>query len=112
VFLPQRAGPRPGSTYLHPDTERLLAEEIRRALKDSPDIAVDDLYRACPAPALIDRTVRFRRAGLSQREVAGKLGLDERTVRYWCKENGKIRPPQMAILALERLADLSQQPKD
>ena len=44
AFLPQRAGPRPGSTYLHPDTERLLAEEIRRALKDSPDVAVDDLY--------------------------------------------------------------------
>jgi len=44
AFLPQRVGPRPGSTYLHPDTERLLAEEIRRALKESPDVAVDDIY--------------------------------------------------------------------
>jgi DNA-binding transcriptional regulator YiaG len=56
----------------------------------------------------------LERAGLSQREAARKLGLHERTVRYWCKENGKIRPPQMAILALERLAELSHQvqPKD
>jgi putative transposase len=44
AFLPQRTGPMPGSTYLHPEAERLVSEEIRRALKDSPDVAVDDLY--------------------------------------------------------------------
>jgi putative transposase len=44
AFLPQRAGPIPGATHLHPDVENLMGEEIRRALKDSPDVAVDDLY--------------------------------------------------------------------
>jgi putative transposase len=44
AFLPQRRGPLPGSTYLHPVVEQLIGEEIRRALKVSPDIAVDDLY--------------------------------------------------------------------
>ena len=56
----------------------------------------------------------LQRAGLSQREAARKLGLHERTVRYWCEENGKIRPPKMAIVALERLAELRRRvsPKD
>ncbi|HEV2702903.1 MAG TPA: Mu transposase C-terminal domain-containing protein [Steroidobacteraceae bacterium] len=44
AFLPQRRGPLPGSTYLHPEVEQLVGEEIRRALKVSPDIAADDLY--------------------------------------------------------------------
>jgi DNA-binding transcriptional regulator YiaG len=56
----------------------------------------------------------LQRAGLSQREAARKFGLHERTVRYWCEENGKIRPPKMAIVALERLAELRRRvsPKD
>ena len=51
---------------------------------------------------------------MSQREAARKFGLHERTVRYWCEENGKIRPPKMAIVALERLAELRRRvsPKD
>jgi putative transposase len=44
AFLPQRPGPVLGSTSLHPDVEVLIGTEIRRALKSSPDIAVDDLY--------------------------------------------------------------------
>jgi putative transposase len=44
AFLPQRRGPLPGTTYLHPEIEQLVGDEIRRALKTSPDIAVDDLY--------------------------------------------------------------------
>jgi putative transposase len=43
AFLPLRRGPLPGSTTVHPDVERLMAEEIRAALKLSPDIGVDDL---------------------------------------------------------------------
>jgi DNA-binding transcriptional regulator YiaG len=56
----------------------------------------------------------LQRAGLSQRATARKLGLHERTVRYWCEENGKIRPPKLAIVALERLAELRRRvsPKD
>lgn len=43
------------------------------------------------------------RAGLSQRQGARELGVDERLMRYWC--TGDIDPPKMAILALERLID-------
>jgi transcriptional regulator with XRE-family HTH domain len=39
------------------------------------------------------------RAGLSQRQGARELGVDERTMRYWCA--GDHDPPRMAILALE-----------
>ncbi len=43
AFLPLRRGPLPGSTMVHPDVERLMADEIQIALKFSPDIGVDDL---------------------------------------------------------------------
>jgi transcriptional regulator with XRE-family HTH domain len=44
------------------------------------------------------------RANLSQRAGARELGVDERTIRYWCA--GQNTPPRMAFLALERLVDL------
>jgi DNA-binding transcriptional regulator YiaG len=50
------------------------------------------------------------RANLSQRAGARELGVDERTMRYWCA--GETRPPRMAFLALERLADLNRQVRD
>lgn len=40
--------------------------------------------------------------GLSQRAAAKELGVDERTMRYWC--SGKYDPPAMAFMALEHLA--------
>jgi putative transposase len=44
AFLPQRTGPAPGASHLHPDVENLMSDEIQRALKHSPDVAVDDLF--------------------------------------------------------------------
>jgi len=44
------------------------------------------------------------RAGLSQDQGARELGVDERTMRYWCA--GEHEPPRMAILALERLLEM------
>lgn len=40
--------------------------------------------------------------GLSQRAAAKELGVDERTMRYWC--SGKYDPPPMVFMALEHLA--------
>lgn len=39
------------------------------------------------------------KAGLSQRGAARELGIDERTLRYWCA--GKGKPPPMALHALD-----------
>jgi DNA-binding transcriptional regulator YiaG len=39
------------------------------------------------------------KAGLSQRAAARELGVDERTMRYWCA--GEHTPPPMAFRALE-----------
>jgi hypothetical protein len=40
------------------------------------------------------------KAGLSQRAAARELGVDERTMRYWCA--GNPPPPKMALRALDR----------
>lgn len=40
------------------------------------------------------------KAGLSQRAAARELGVDERTMRYWCA--GNPPPPPMAVRALNR----------
>ena len=60
-------------------------------------------------PADIVRDL-IARAGLSQRQAARELGVDERTMRYWCA--GDHDPPRMAILALERLIDLRRMVMD
>jgi DNA-binding transcriptional regulator YiaG len=59
-----------------------------------------------PSPAQRLRDLLLR-ANLSQRAGARELGVDERTVRYWCA--GQTTPPRMAFLALERLVDIGQQ---
>lgn len=42
---------------------------------------------------------RIRLAGLSQRAAARELGVDDRTMRYWCA--GQDAPPRMALRALD-----------
>jgi transcriptional regulator with XRE-family HTH domain len=42
---------------------------------------------------------RIKEAGLSQRAAARELGVDERTMRYWCA--GEYTPPPMALRALD-----------
>ncbi len=45
-------------------------------------------------------------ANLSQRAAARSLGVDERTMRYWCA--GKPEPPAMAFMALEHLVAVAR----
>jgi hypothetical protein len=42
---------------------------------------------------------RIKAAGLGQRAAARELGVDDRTMRYWCAGDG--RPPEMAYRALD-----------
>lgn len=56
-----------------------------------------------PTPAQHLRDLLLR-ANLTQRAAARKLGVDERTMRYWAA--GQTTPPRMAFLALERLIDI------
>ena len=60
-----------------------------------------------PTPAQKIRAL-LTRLDLSQRAAAKELDVDERTMRYWCSDDSVGRPsaPRMAILALERLAQL------
>lgn len=64
---------------------------------------------ANPTPSQYVRDL-LARANLSQRQGAHELEVDERTVRYWC--SGKREVPKVAILALERLANMSQELRD
>ena len=41
----------------------------------------------------------IKQAGLSQRAAARELGVDDRTMRYWCA--GQSTPPPMALRALD-----------
>jgi putative transposase len=51
AFLPQRTGPMPGSTRLHPELERLMSDEILQFLTHSPDAGVDDIHPIVTAAA-------------------------------------------------------------
>jgi transcriptional regulator with XRE-family HTH domain len=53
-----------------------------------------------PDPAAVER-LRFliAQGKLSQRAAARELGVDERTMRYWC--SGDYSPPPMAFRALD-----------
>lgn len=50
------------------------------------------------------------RAGLSQRQGARELGVDERTMRYWC--SGNVTPPRMGIMALAHLVERTRTLRD
>jgi putative transposase len=88
AFLPQRTGPMRGSTYLHPATERLVSDEILRALKDSPDVAVDDLYPMVVSSANAlglrppGRNTVNRRLQRARRQTANLPGVVGRELEY------------------------------
>jgi hypothetical protein len=42
-------------------------------------------------------------SGLTASEGARALGVDEKTLLYWCQPNGKLLPPRWAIQTLNRL---------
>jgi putative transposase len=76
AFLPFRRGPLPGSTQVDPEIERLMDEQIRTALKLSPDIGVDDLlpiiaaagaalHLPAPGRSTVSRRLRVARRNVS-----------------------------------------------
>jgi putative transposase len=85
AFLPLRRGPLPGSTTVHPDIERLMSEEIRAALKVSPDIGVDDLLpliqdaaeaQSLPPPGRSTVSRRLRQARRRTALLPAAVGRD------------------------------------
>lgn len=61
---------------------------------------MNDGYSSAEAGTADELRELISKAGLSQRAAARELGVDERTMRYWC--SGKPPPPPMAVRALNR----------
>jgi len=51
-------------------------------------------------------------SGLSASEAARALGVDERTLFYWCQADGNLLPPRWAIQMLSRLVTLRKKAQD
>jgi putative transposase len=84
AFLPQRTGPIPGSTRLHPELERLMRDEIHHFLKDSPDAGVDDIHPMLEAAA---KALGFRPPGRST--VSRRLRTIRRHPERWPNAIGR-----------------------
>jgi DNA-binding transcriptional regulator YiaG len=68
---------------------------LKAGARDAPEKSYAQPTDADRIRRLIDKL------GLSQRETARQLEVDDRTLRYWC--SGQVQPPKMAFLALEQL---------
>lgn len=79
------------------------------SLKTEPEVRPQKVDYSRPALAQQVRDL-LARADLSQRQGARELGIDERTMRYWCA--GDHEPPRMAILALERLVQMQREVRE
>jgi transcriptional regulator with XRE-family HTH domain len=64
---------------------------------ERPSSAVNSTQESPTDAARLRRLISA--AGLSQRAAARELGIDERTMRYWCA--GEHSPPAMAYRALD-----------
>jgi hypothetical protein len=51
-------------------------------------------------------------SGLSPSEGARALGVDEKTLLYWCQPNGKLLLPRWAIQMLSRLVAMRKKAQD
>jgi transcriptional regulator with XRE-family HTH domain len=58
-----------------------------------------------PDPAYLRGLIA--RSGLTQREVARRLGVEPRTVRRWLTDPPQVQCPYSAQVALEMLADVN-----
>ena len=81
-----------------------VEQELRRLIGNGPGLAK---CRTETDAAKLRAKDRFgalvKELGLSHREAARRLGLDESSVRQWCDERDLRHTPPM--WALERLAD-------
>jgi putative transposase len=93
AFLPQKTGPKKGSSGVHPTIEKLMRQCIEDALKVSPDIAVDELWRLVrrdanaldlqpPGRATVARRLALLRSDIQLIEphIAKELGLKRKPV--------------------------------
>ena len=68
AFLPLQPGAAQGTSRVNPKLDSLIRDEITRALRDSPDVAVDDLY-----PVLRDSAKALRLRPPARSTVARRL---------------------------------------
>jgi hypothetical protein len=50
-------------------------------------------------------------SGLTASEAARALGVDEKTLLYWCQSSSKLLPPHWAIEMLGRLVAMKKKAK-
>jgi putative transposase len=94
AFLPQRPGRSPGTRSLSPRVEALVDDEVRRAVKRSADIAIDDVY-----PLIVDSAKALRLRAPARSTVARRLAdlkrkssnFDDATARALELRNAPVR---------------------
>ena len=103
AFLPLKPGAAQGTSRVNPRVESLIRDEITRALKDSPDVAVDDLYPVLrdsakalrlrpPGRSTVARRLQQARADtdLLPAKIAGELRYKQRPVRGAIEAEGPL----------------------
>jgi DNA-binding transcriptional regulator YiaG len=77
--------------------------------KDSSPAAPDVAHAGADSDRIRSLLVA---SGLSAPEAARALGVDEKTLLYWCQSNGKLLPPRWAIQMLSRLVAMRKKARD
>jgi hypothetical protein len=103
AFLPLKPGAAQGTSQVSLRVESLIRDEITRALKDSPDVAVDDLYPVPrdsakalglrpPGRSTVNRRLQQARANtdLLPAKIAGELCYKRRPVRGAIEAEGSL----------------------
>ena len=103
AFLPLKPGAAQGTSRVNPKVESLIRDEITRALRDSPDVAVDDLYPVLrdsakalrlrpPGRSTVARRLQQARANtdLLPAKIAEELRYKQRPVRGAIEAEGPL----------------------
>lgn len=103
AFLPFKSGAAEGTSRVNPKVEALIRDEITRALRDSPDVAVNDLYPVLrdsakalrlrpPARSTVARRLQQARANtdLLPAKIADELRYKHRPVRGAIEAEGPL----------------------
>ena len=103
AFLPLKPGAAQGTSRVNPRVELLIRDEITRALRDSPDVSVDDLYPVLrdsakalrlrpPGRSTVARRLQQARANtdLLPAKIAEELRYKQRPVRGAIEAEGPL----------------------
>jgi hypothetical protein len=77
--------------------------------KDSVPAASDHVHSGSDSDRIRGLLVA---SGLTASEGARALGVDEKTLLFWCQPNGKLLPPRWAIQMLSRLVAMRKKAQD